>query len=29
MAGRYVLSVDVKSSAGGNTLTRSVPFRVR
>ena len=27
--GRYVLSVDVKSSAGGNTLTRSVPFRVR
>jgi len=29
MPGRYVLSVDVKSSAGGNTLTRSVPFRVR
>jgi VWFA-related protein len=27
--GRYVLSVDVKSSAGGGTLTRSVPFRVR
>ena len=27
--GRYVLSVDVKSSAGGDTLTRSVPFRVR
>ena len=29
MPGRYVLSVDVKSSAGGNTLTRSIPFRVR
>jgi VWFA-related protein len=29
MPGRYVLSVDVKSSAGGGTLTRSVPFRVR
>jgi hypothetical protein len=27
--GRYVLSVDVKSSAGGDTLTRNVPFRVR
>jgi hypothetical protein len=28
-AGRYVLSVDVKSSAGGDTLTRTVPFRIR
>jgi VWFA-related protein len=28
-AGRYVLSVDVRSSAGGDPLTRSVPFRVR
>jgi VWFA-related protein len=27
--GRYVLSVDVRSSAGGDTLTRSVPFRVK
>ena len=27
--GRYVLALDVKSSAGGNTLTRSVPFRVK
>ena len=28
-AGRYVLSVNVKSSDGGNSITRSVPFRVR
>jgi hypothetical protein len=27
--GRYVLSVDVKSSAGGDSVTRTVPFRVR
>jgi VWFA-related protein len=27
--GRYVLQVEAKSSGGGNTLTRSVPFRVR
>ena len=27
--GRYVLSVDVKSSAGGGSVTRTVPFRVR
>ena len=27
-AGRYVLSVQARSSAGGDTITRSVPFRV-
>ena len=27
--GRYVLSVNVKSSAGGGSVTRTVPFRVR
>jgi VWFA-related protein len=27
--GRYVLSVDVKSTAGGDTVTRRVPFQVR
>jgi VWFA-related protein len=29
MPGRYVLSVDVKSSAGGDSVTRKVPFQVR
>jgi VWFA-related protein len=29
MPGRYVLLVDVKSSAGGSGVTRTVPFRVR
>jgi hypothetical protein len=28
-AGRYVLSVEAKSSAGGNPVVRTVPFRVR
>jgi len=28
-AGRYVLSVTSKSSAGGDSVTRTVPFRVR
>jgi VWFA-related protein len=28
-AGRYVLSVEAKSSAGGEPVTRSIPFRVR
>jgi hypothetical protein len=28
-SGRYVLSVDVRSSAGGDTIARSVPFQVR
>jgi len=28
-AGRYVLSVDVKSSTGGDSVSRSVPFRIR
>ena len=28
-AGRYVLSVDVKSNAGGDSVSRSVPFRIR
>ena len=28
-AGRYVLSVDVRSSAGGDPVSRSVPFTVR
>ena len=28
-AGRYVFSLDTKSTAGGDTLTRTVPFRMR
>jgi ribosomal protein L2 len=28
-SGRYVLSVEAKSSAGGDSVTKTVPFRVR
>ena len=28
-AGRYVLSLDVKSSAGGDSVSRSIPFSIR
>jgi hypothetical protein len=27
--GRYVFSLEAKSSAGGDTVSRSVPFRMR
>ena len=27
--GRYVFSLEARSSAGGNPVTRSVPFRLR
>jgi hypothetical protein len=27
--GRYVFSLEAKSSTGGDTIERSVPFRVR